>query len=163
MNIQAGLIHVTLVDIDNVITARADVLVEGTRAARFEVPLDPELRDIRDDIATVTARAADTMIALVREIEPYKVSPPGGGEAQSPEEAPIAITAAPVDDWRTQSANAGWTHVRKPDDPIAMFEERTQPQSALPPRDLEQDPFEFIGDSSVNVAARRRLTELGIK
>lgn len=78
MNLKAGVIEVKLVEVEGTIVARASVLVHGAKEIRFEVPLEPELRDIRDDVATVASRAADTLLALVRDIAPYADDDPRG-------------------------------------------------------------------------------------
>lgn len=70
MNLNAGVIMVQLVEVDGVTIARASVMILGNEQARFEVPLAPELRDVRDDVANVASRAADTMVALVRDLKP---------------------------------------------------------------------------------------------
>lgn len=76
MNINAGRIAISLIEVENTIQAVAHVIIEGDITATFSCPLDPELRDVRDDIASIASRAADTMIALIAKIEPYKDKPP---------------------------------------------------------------------------------------
>lgn len=76
MNLRAGMILVTLASDDQgAPSVRAQVLIEGSTHAEFGAPLDPQLLDVRDDIADVVARAADALIGAVRLMPPYEDAP----------------------------------------------------------------------------------------
>lgn len=73
MNLGAGfvLVHLLPADDKGPVRCRALVYIEGSPHAEFGCPLDPAMLDVRADVGEVCARAADSLVALVREIAPY--------------------------------------------------------------------------------------------
>jgi hypothetical protein len=55
---------------DGVFVCRVIGRASGGEAVRFEIPIDRDLGDVRSDVADVTARAMDALVATIRARSP---------------------------------------------------------------------------------------------